>query len=68
MNDSEVIANQARKIEALEAEVKELARRNGKARGILTCIGGPINDNRLKYSKEQVRELLLIDQALKGQD
>lgn len=52
--DDALIAQQAREI----AELKErLSRRDEDARRIyaeLYCIGGPLNDNKLGYTKEQI--------------
>ena len=50
----EVIARQAMKLERLEAENEQLKDSISRARRLLTCIGGPLNDNAMGYSKEQL--------------
>lgn len=52
--DSELIARQAKQIEELRDEVADLKERARKARLHIYCIGGPLNDNKLGYSKPQM--------------
>lgn len=64
MNDEEIIARQARKIEHLERRVTELEEAKNEARRHLYCIGGPLNDNKLGYSKEQLATFFRIAECL----
>jgi hypothetical protein len=54
MNEQDVIARQAVKIERLEAENERLSNNILRATSHIVCIGGPLNDNKLSYSKEQL--------------
>ena len=54
MNDNELIARQAKQIENLRDEVADLKTRVSRARLHIYCIGGPLNDNKLGYSKQQM--------------
>lgn len=66
MTDSELIARQARKIEELQDSVFDLNNRISKARMHIYCIGGPLNDNRLGYSKAQMVTFWRISEELSG--
>lgn len=54
MNDDELIARQARQIAELEEENEDLTSRIEKAMLHIYCVSGPLNDNKLGYSKEQL--------------
>ena len=54
MTDEELIARQAKQLEELRDEVADLKARARKARLHIYCIGSPLNDNRLGYSKPQM--------------
>jgi hypothetical protein len=54
MTDIELIARQAKRIEELLDEVANLRERIRRANIHIYCIGGPLNDNRLGYSKPQM--------------
>lgn len=54
MKEAELIARQAKQIEELRDEVSNLKERARRARLHIYCIGGPLNDNKLGYSKPQM--------------
>ena len=54
MNEEEIIYRQATKLERLEAENAHLKECISRALLHIICIGGPLNDNKLGYSKEQL--------------
>ena len=54
MTEAELIARQAKQLEELREEVAELKDRARKARSHIYCIGGPLNDNKLGYTREQM--------------
>lgn len=64
MNEQEVIARQAVKLERLEAENAQLKDSIARARLHIICIGGPLNDNKLGYSKEQLYTFHRIKEEL----
>lgn len=64
MNDDEIIARQARKIERLERRVADLEKAKNEARQHIYCIGGPLNDNKLGYSRAQMTTFFLIAECL----
>lgn len=49
----ELIAEQQLKIRQLGLELNSLSSRLREIYSLLICIGGPLNDNKLKFSKEQ---------------
>lgn len=59
-SEAETIAAQARELVALRKEVEELRRRQTEIRSHLYCIGGPLNDNVLGYTKQQLAVLFRI--------
>lgn len=54
MNYEQLTAQQALKIAEQEEKIKDLAVRLRDINITLICIGGPLNDNKLQYSKEQL--------------
>jgi hypothetical protein len=54
MTEAELIARQAKQLEELRDEVADLKERVRRARLHIHCIGGPLNDNKLGYSKPQM--------------
>ena len=54
MTEAELIARQAKQLEELREEVAELKDRARKARLHIYCVGGPLNDNKLGYTREQM--------------
>jgi hypothetical protein len=53
MTDTELIAIQAKKIEELRRENISLKERMSICYSYIYCVGGPMNDNRLNFNKEQ---------------
>lgn len=53
-NDDELILSQTRELFRLRQEAEENARVRKAIHGVLYSIGGPLNDNKLMYSKEQL--------------
>lgn len=54
MTEAELIVRQAKQIEELRDEVDDLKERARRARLHIYRIGGPLNDNKLGYSKPQM--------------
>ena len=54
MTEAELIARQAKQLEELRDEVTDLKERARRARLHIYCIGGPLNDNKLGYTREQM--------------
>ena len=66
MTDAELIARQSKQLEELRDEVADLKERIRKARMHIYCIGGPLNDNRLGYSRPQMVTFALMAEELDG--
>lgn len=64
MTDDELIARQARQIEQLRDEVADLKQRILTARSYIYCIGGPLNDSAIAYTREQLKTFVAIAQVL----
>lgn len=64
MTEAELIARQAKQIEELRDEVADLKCRSRKAFSHIYCIGGPLNDNKLGYSKPQMVTFVRIAEEL----
>lgn len=62
----ELIGKQAFEIHRLKTEVNELRQKIEGARCSMTCIGGPLNDNKLQFNKEQLRLIRQIHDELEG--
>ncbi len=54
LKEAELIARQAKQLEELRDEVADLKERARRARLHIYCIGGPLNDNKLGYSNQQM--------------
>lgn len=65
MTDAELIARQAKQIEELRDQVTALKARAKRAVSHIYCIGGPLNDNRLGYSKQQMVTFSMIADELR---
>lgn len=63
-SDDSTIARQARTIEILEDRVAELEKAVKDAQLHIICIGGPLNDNKLGYTKEQMVTFFRIKECL----
>jgi hypothetical protein len=59
-----VIGQQTVEISELKAQVEDLSSRINKAVMHMICIGGPLNDNKLQFNKEQLRLIRQIHSAL----
>lgn len=66
MTNEELIARQAKQIEELRDEVSALKARADLAVRHMVCMGGPLNDNKLRYSNEQLMTFVNIEHALTG--
>jgi hypothetical protein len=64
MTDSELIARQAKQLEELRDEVADLRERAQRARLHIYCIGGPLNDNKLGYTRPQMKTFYEIANEL----
>lgn len=54
MLEVELIARQAKQLVETQDELDELKERVRRARSHIYCIGGPMNDNKLGYTKAQL--------------
>lgn len=54
MNEVELIARQAKQLVETQDALDDLRERVRRARLHIYCIGGPLNDNKLGYSKPQM--------------
>lgn len=54
MTDDELIAKQARQIANLEEQVKDYRDSAKRVVSLIYSVGGPLNDNKLGYTKEQM--------------
>ncbi len=66
MTEAELIARQAKEIAELRDVVADLEDRAEKALLHMICIGGPLNDNRLLFTKEQRAVFHRIERELRG--
>ena len=64
MKEAELIARQAKQIEELRDEVADLKERARRARLHIYCIGGPLNDNKLGYTRAQMVAFARISDEL----
>ena len=58
------IANIAIKNENLQEKLEVFQKANEEITGLLTCIGGPLNDNKMQYTKEQLSIFFKIKKIL----
>ena len=65
-NKIELIGKQQLVIETLTKENNDLRNRLLRIHKMLICIGGPLNDNKLKYSKEQMAIFFEIEKETEG--
>ena len=54
MTKEELITKQQLQIEYLKQELKDHKMAFKNIRGIIYCIGGPLNDNKLRFSSKQL--------------
>jgi hypothetical protein len=64
VNDSELIAQQARRIADLQERLMDFEEAADTIRNVVYCIGGPLNDNKLGYTREQMINFDRIVKAL----
>jgi len=64
--ERETIARQAMRLEALEIENARLRANIKNALSHIVCIGGPLNDNKLGYSKQQMVTFWRIKEELEA--
>jgi hypothetical protein len=64
MTDDQIIAQQARTIIKLQTELNDKRQSLRNIGNVLYGIGQPLNDNKLKYTKEQLHNFFLISQEL----
>ena len=64
MTQDQLIARQAQQIEELRDEVKCLKERMHRAWSHIYCIGGPLNDNKLGYTRAQMATFFRIAEEL----
>lgn len=67
MKRAEIIARYAERIEELTDELRDYERRVKNAIGLMIRIGGPLNDNKLGYTKEQLVTFKQIEEILVGE-
>ena len=63
---TEMIARQAVQLEELRDTVDALNVAMREAKSHITCVGGPLNDNKLGYSNAQLVTFHLINECLVG--
>lgn len=59
-SETETIAALARELVLLREMVANLSKQREQVRANLYCIGGPLNDSRIAYTKEQLRPFFEI--------
>lgn len=64
MTDTELIARQAKQIEELADQVKDFQEAISKCQSIAYCIGGPLNDNNLRFTPNQQKVIWDIIKTL----
>lgn len=60
----ELIADQAKQIYVLEKLCKQYLENVRTVNKMIYCIGGPLNDNKLQYNKEQLQIFFRIVEEL----
>ena len=60
MTDIEIIGTQAKKIFELVSEIQQYTQSIRNVTALIYGIGGPLNDNKLKFTKEQLVEFSRI--------
>lgn len=64
MTKDELIAKQQIEIESLKKTVSLFREDIDTVHNIIFCVGGPLNDNKLMYTKEQMMDFWRIKEAL----
>ncbi len=60
MTKDELITKQQLEIEELKIRVEDYQDMSNSIHNLIYCIGGPLNDNKLQYSKKQLSTFLAI--------
>ena len=68
MNIQELVAKQQLEIENLKEKLQRALEDKESIVMELVCIGGPLNDNKLKYTQEQLKILFRIHELANRQD
>jgi len=66
MDDTEMIATQAKRIVKMSEDLSDLRSRIRKAKNHIVCVGGPLNDNKLRYSRDQLVTFIRILEELES--
>lgn len=64
----DVIIEQAVELNELRKRVARMGEAIQDARNHMICVGGPLNDNKLQYSREQLVTFGCIDELLEPWD
>ena len=64
VTDDQIIADQAKQIYVLEKLCKQYLENVRTVNKMLYCIGGPLNDNKYQYNKEQLQIFFRIVETL----
>lgn len=64
MTRDELIAKQQLRIAELEAELDRAYGAIDRIYNVIYCVGGPLNDNKLGYTREQQKEWGLVAKEL----
>jgi hypothetical protein len=64
MTKDELIARQQLDIESMKEQIKAYKDSEDNIYNIIYCIGGPLNDNKLGYTKEQMQDFAAISLQL----
>ena len=67
MTKDELIVKQALLIEELKIKCASAERKYNKIHNLIYCIGGPLNDNVLKYNSKQMLDFQKIIDIIKGE-
>ena len=67
MSKDELISKQAMKIYKQKKLIKDYTTRLRCIHNTIYCIGGPLNDNKLGYTKEQMKDFYKIAELAKGE-
>lgn len=60
MTEQELIGKQQLQIEEMKEALKNCEEAFRKIRGVIYCVSGPLNDNKLKYTPKQMNDFFQI--------
>lgn len=66
MTKNETIARLARRVEKQRLKLNAYKAAARRVHSLIYCIGGPLNDNKLRYTKEQLLIFQQISRELEG--